>query len=203
MIVRLSNWEIKNSVNALLCVCCIYSILVNLTNFCQAIWYQAIVISWAYSKFYLMIARTINLLLIVKHEYSILKLWVVNNSWKTVRKFTINKEQDKKSAFVANGILFLEEEAGVNETKLRFCLNKGCITFITSQSNNETPLGEVKLDLWWWWIVFHYHRDNCQRFSPSQTSEKPRPGFEPAHNLSLSFIKLNCAVVITTTPRHH
>ena len=37
------------------------------------------------------------------------------------------------------------------------------------------------------------------RFSPSQISDTPRVGFEPAQNLNSGFVELSCAVVITTT----
>ena len=47
------------------------------------------------------------------------------------------------------------------------------------------------------------NRDHCQRSSPSRISDTPRAGFEPAQNLSSGFVEWSCAVVITTTPRHH
>ena len=43
---------------------------------------------------------------------------------------------------------------------------------------------------------------HCKRFSPLQTSNKLRPVFEPAQNLSLAFVEC-CTVVITTTPQCH
>ena len=43
-------------------------------------------------------------------------------------------------------------------------------------------------------------RDHCQRSSPSQISDTPRAGFEPAKNLSLGLVEWSCVVVITTTP---
>ena len=46
-------------------------------------------------------------------------------------------------------------------------------------------------------------RDHCQRPSPSRTSDTPRAGFEFAQNLSSGLAEWSCAVVITTTPRHH
>ena len=46
-------------------------------------------------------------------------------------------------------------------------------------------------------------RDHCQRFSPSQISDTPRAGFEPAQNLSSDFVEGSCAVAITTKPRRH
>ena len=45
-------------------------------------------------------------------------------------------------------------------------------------------------------------RDHCQRFSPSQISNKPQAGFECAQNLSSGFAECNCAVVITITPNY-
>ena len=33
------------------------------------------------------------------------------------------------------------------------------------------------------------NRDHYQRFSPLQTSDMPRAGFEPAHNLSAGFVE--------------
>ena len=42
-------------------------------------------------------------------------------------------------------------------------------------------------------------RDHCQRSSPSQISDTPRAGFEPAQNLSSGFDEWSCVVVITTT----
>ena len=68
---------------------------------------------------------------------------------------------------------------------------------------------------WWrrWWIVFGMvdqrktfrfisRWDHCQRSSASPISDTPRAGFEPAQNLSSSFVEWSCAVVITTTPQH-
>ena len=46
-------------------------------------------------------------------------------------------------------------------------------------------------------------QDHCQRSSPSRISDTPRAGFEPAQNLSSGLFEWSCAVVITTTPRHH
>ena len=46
-------------------------------------------------------------------------------------------------------------------------------------------------------------REPCQRSSPSRISDTPQAGFEPAQNLSSGFVEWSCAVVITTTPRHH
>ena len=43
-------------------------------------------------------------------------------------------------------------------------------------------------------------RDHCQRSSPSQISNTPQAGFEPAQNLSSGLVEWSCAVVITTTP---
>ena len=43
-------------------------------------------------------------------------------------------------------------------------------------------------------------RDHCQRSSPSQISDTPRAGIEPAQNLSSNLVEWSCAVVITTTP---
>ena len=47
------------------------------------------------------------------------------------------------------------------------------------------------------------NRDHCQRSSISRNSDALRAGFKLAQNLSSSFVKLSCAVVITTTPRRH
>ena len=46
-------------------------------------------------------------------------------------------------------------------------------------------------------------RDRCQRSAPSRISNTPRAGFELEQSLSSSFAEWSCAVVITTTPRHH
>ena len=46
-------------------------------------------------------------------------------------------------------------------------------------------------------------RNHCQRSSPSQISDMPRAGFEPAQNLSSDLVARGCAEVITTTPRRH
>ena len=43
----------------------------------------------------------------------------------------------------------------------------------------------------------------CQKFSPTQITDSAQAGFEPLQNLSSDFFEENCAVVITTTPRHH
>ena len=47
------------------------------------------------------------------------------------------------------------------------------------------------------------NRDHCQRSSASQISDTPRTGFESVQSLSLGFVQLSCAVVITTTPWRH
>ena len=44
-------------------------------------------------------------------------------------------------------------------------------------------------------------RDHCQGSSPSQISDTPPAGFEPAQNLSSGLVEWSCAIVITTTPR--
>ena len=46
-------------------------------------------------------------------------------------------------------------------------------------------------------------RDHCQRSSPSQISDTPRAGFEPAQNLSSGLVEWSCEVAIITTPWHH
>ena len=46
-------------------------------------------------------------------------------------------------------------------------------------------------------------RTHCQRFSPSQISDTPRAGIEPAQNLSPGFAEWNCALVNTTKSRRH
>ena len=46
-------------------------------------------------------------------------------------------------------------------------------------------------------------RDHYQRSSPSQISNTPRAGFEPAQNLTSGLVERSCAVVITTTPWCH
>ena len=43
-------------------------------------------------------------------------------------------------------------------------------------------------------------KDHCQRSSPLRISDMPRAGFEPAQNLSSSFLEWSCTVLITTTP---
>ena len=45
-------------------------------------------------------------------------------------------------------------------------------------------------------------QNHCQRFSPSQISDTPLAGFEPAQNLSSGFVERSYAVVITTAPQH-
>ena len=45
-------------------------------------------------------------------------------------------------------------------------------------------------------------RAKCCNYSPSQISNTPQVGFEPAQNLSSAFFKLSCADTLTTTPRH-
>ena len=52
-------------------------------------------------------------------------------------------------------------------------------------------------------LGFISSRDHCQRFSPSQISDTPQAGFEPAQNLSSHFVEWSCAVVITTIPWHY
>ena len=42
-----------------------------------------------------------------------------------------------------------------------------------------------------------------QRSSQSRTFHTPWAEFEPRHNLSLGFLEWSCAVMITTTVRHH
>ena len=60
---------------------------------------------------------------------------------------------------------------------------------------------------WWWWIYFCgmvdrwkvcsliSSRGHCQRYSPSQISDTPRAGFEPAQNLSSVLVEWSYAVV--------
>ena len=62
----------------------------------------------------------------------------------------------------------------------------------------------------WWWSVFVWNGwptnrvwDHCQRFSPSEISDTPRTGFEPALNLISSFFEWSFAVVITTSQWHY
>ena len=75
---------------------------------------------------------------------------------------------------------------------------------------------ENKNEWWWrWWIVLEEwltnkrrfclfsSQENCQGFSPSQTSDKPQAGFESVQSLDSDFVEQICAVVITTTSRHH
>ena len=40
--------------------------------------------------------------------------------------------------------------------------------------------------------------DHCQRFSPSQTSDRPQARFKPALNLNSGIVEEICAVVMTT-----
>ena len=40
--------------------------------------------------------------------------------------------------------------------------------------------------------------DYCQRFSPSQISDRPQARFKPALNLNSGFVEESCAVVMTT-----
>ena len=47
------------------------------------------------------------------------------------------------------------------------------------------------------------NRDHCHIFSPSEISDKPVAGYEPAQNLSSGFFDESCTVVITTTPRRY
>ena len=47
------------------------------------------------------------------------------------------------------------------------------------------------------------NRNHRQRFSPLQISDTSRAGFERAQNQSSAFVEWNCAVAITTIPRHH
>ena len=42
-------------------------------------------------------------------------------------------------------------------------------------------------------------RDDCQRSSPSRSSNTPRAGFKPSQNLSSGLVEWSCAVVITAT----
>ena len=44
--------------------------------------------------------------------------------------------------------------------------------------------------------------DHCHRFSPSETSNNDKAGFESARKLTSGFPEWRCAVVITTTPRY-
>ena len=46
-------------------------------------------------------------------------------------------------------------------------------------------------------------RDQCQRSSPSRISDSLLAGFWHVQNVSSGFVEWSCAVVITTTPRHH
>ena len=55
------------------------------------------------------------------------------------------------------------------------------------------------------WKAFSFisSLDLYQRSSPSQISNTPWAGFEPAQNLSSGFDEWSCAVVITTALWHH
>ena len=44
--------------------------------------------------------------------------------------------------------------------------------------------------------------DQCQMSSPSQVSDMPRAGLEPAQNLSSGIVEWSCAVAVTCTPQH-
>ena len=44
---------------------------------------------------------------------------------------------------------------------------------------------------------------HCQRSSPLQIFHAPQAGFGPVQNLSSGLVEWSCAIVITTTPRHH
>ena len=46
-------------------------------------------------------------------------------------------------------------------------------------------------------------RDHCQRSSPSQISDTPRAGFEPAQSPSSGLVEWSCVVVITIAPQRH
>ena len=56
-----------------------------------------------------------------------------------------------------------------------------------------------------WWKTFSLisSRDHCQRSLPSQISDMPQAGFEPAKNLWSGLVDWSYAVVITTTPQCH
>ena len=64
-----------------------------------------------------------------------------------------------------------------------------------------------ELFLWYCWsmngVSFISSRGHCQRSLPSQISDTPQGGFEPAKNLSSGFVESTCAVVIATTSRCH
>ena len=51
------------------------------------------------------------------------------------------------------------------------------------------------------WFNLFSSRRHHQIFSPSQISDTPWEGFEPAQNLSLDLAEWSCAAEITTTPR--
>ena len=82
-------------------------------------------------------------------------------------------------------------------------------TFIENQSNIFMLNGTMSLN----WIAFCgmvdrrkefsliSSRDHCQRSSPSRISNTSQAGFEPAQNLSSSFVEWSCTLVITTTSR--
>ena len=46
-------------------------------------------------------------------------------------------------------------------------------------------------------------RDQCQRFSPSQTFYIQRAGLEPTQKLSSDFAKRSCSALITTTSQRY
>ena len=50
---------------------------------------------------------------------------------------------------------------------------------------------------------FISRRDFYQRFSPSQISDTPQAGFEPALNQSSGFPEKSCVVVIPTTSQYN
>ena len=66
--------------------------------------------------------------------------------------------------------------------------------------NDELALSQEGVKFW---SLFLFSFFTVFIFSPSQSSNTPREGFEHAQNLSSGFAEWNCAVLITTTPWHH
>ena len=65
------------------------------------------------------------------------------------------------------------------------------------------------MNWWWWWIAFVVWLTNGKCLVlfpvlfPSQISDMPQAGFEPAQKLSSGLIEWSCALAINTTPQCH
>ena len=134
-------------------------------------------------------------------NYQKLQLWV-NLFWTKVQNFNLNffKGIQNVSKILP---LFLEQLTFCGETLL-----VGLIFIkITTVQPLKQPVGIVMIVMRNGWptkvLSLISSRDQCHRFSPSQISDMPGAGLEPAQNFRLCWRKLRSSDNHYTTPWRH